>query len=136
MTQPSLETITGELDAAQREGLEPYIDVTDRRDRHLIAVVSPELVAATQRKRDSWHYLKALAGVDAGSRTAEQTKAEPEPKAPGAEAPRPAPQLDESVYQRLTQRLLALAGYSEDPDYFKQSLRRFVTRGDRRNDEE
>ena len=48
-----------------------------------------------------------------------------------AEVPQPVAKLDDSVYQRLTQRLLALAGYTEDPDYFKQSLRSFVTREDR-----
>jgi pyruvate-ferredoxin/flavodoxin oxidoreductase len=121
-----------ELDAAERGGLEPYIDVTDPHDRHLIAVVSAELVAATERKRDAWHYLKALAGVGTDTVVTEQAA----PEAPAAAAPQPAPQLDESVYQRLTQRLLALAGYSEDPDYFKQSLRSFVTRGDRRNDQD
>ncbi|MCK5406562.1 MAG: hypothetical protein KAJ37_03870, partial [Candidatus Krumholzibacteria bacterium] len=125
-----------ELDAAGRGGLEPYIDVIDRRGRHVIAVVSPELVAATERKRDSWQYLKAVAGADAGSTVEQPVRAEPMPEAPAAGASQPAAELDESVYQRLTQRLLALAGYTEDPDYFKQSLRSFVTRGDNRNDGE
>ncbi len=125
-----------ELDAAGREGLKPYVDVIDRRGRHVIAVVSPELVAATEWKRDSWHYLKALAGADAGSTVEQPVRAEPKPEAPAAAAPQPVAELDESVYQRLTQRLLALAGYTEDPDYFKQSLRSFVTRGDNCNDGE
>jgi pyruvate-ferredoxin/flavodoxin oxidoreductase len=125
-----------ELEPSQREGLEPYIDLIDRNGRHVIAVVSPEMVAATERKRDAWRYLKALAGVGVAAEAPEPVEAESPTKAAAAEAPEPAPRADESAYQRLTQRLLTLAGYTEDPDHFKQSLRRFVTRNDRGDDGE
>ena len=38
------------------------------------------------------------------------------------------PAADESSYQRLTERLLALAGYNDDPEFFKRSMREFVMR--------
>ena len=30
------------------------------------------------------------------------------------------------VYQQLTARLLELCGYSQDPEFFKQSLRQYI----------
>ena len=44
--------------------------------------------------------------------------------APPEEQPQPAADVD--AYQQLTARLLELCGYSQDPDFFKQSLRQFI----------
>jgi pyruvate-ferredoxin/flavodoxin oxidoreductase len=121
-----------EMDVAEREGIEPYIDVTDENDRHFLAIVSPDLVEATEKRRDAWRYLRTLAGIDSGLAAVQQSQAEPQ-QVTTEGTPEPTPQIDASLYQQLTERLLALAGYSQDPDFFKQSLRKFVTRDEGRS---
>jgi pyruvate-ferredoxin/flavodoxin oxidoreductase len=106
-----------------REGFEPYIDVRDREGRHAVAVVSAEIVRATERAAAAWTHLRAAAAnaPPAGSRAApvaatEAVAASPAPAArPGADALR-----------TLTESLLRLSGYGQDETFFKRRLREFV----------
>ena len=51
------------------------------------------------------------------------------PESAEAEAIEPAPPAvttEASAHEKLTERLLWLSGYSQDPEFFKQSLRDFI----------
>ena len=110
-----------DLDAGQRQAFDPYIDFTDARQRRYIAIVSPAMVHATQDTRELWRYLQRLAQAPAVEVQDQKILT-----APAAPAPEPA-SVDLSAYERLTERLLALCGYSQDPEFFQQSLREFIT---------
>ena len=56
-----------ELDEDEREGLEPYIWTIDSQGRLLRAIPGPQLVAATEERRDFWHMLKGIAGFGAAA---------------------------------------------------------------------
>ena len=42
--------------------------------------------------------------------------------------PPPGPELEQALHERLTEKLLWLSGFSQDPDFFKQSLREYLVR--------
>ncbi len=53
-----------ELDEEEREGLFPYIWAVDKQNRLMRVIVSEELVRSTEERRDFWHQLKGLLGLD------------------------------------------------------------------------
>lgn len=112
-----------ELTESERGSYEPYLDVVDDRGQHGIALVPPTWVAVTEQTRDVWRRLRTMA----------EKKAETSPEI-SSESPRQPSQpqtvaVDESPYRRLTERLLTLAGYNDDPEFFKRSMRDFLMRG-------
>jgi pyruvate-ferredoxin/flavodoxin oxidoreductase len=52
-----------ELPKDEREGLFPYVWTVNKKNRLVRALVSEELVASTEERRDFWLTLKALAGL-------------------------------------------------------------------------
>ncbi|MFP4509321.1 MAG: 2-oxoacid:acceptor oxidoreductase family protein [Spirochaetaceae bacterium] len=52
-----------ELEADDREDQYPYIWAVDKKNRLIRVLVSAELVAATEERRDFWRTLKSLAGL-------------------------------------------------------------------------
>ncbi|MDH4134762.1 MAG: ferredoxin, partial [Gammaproteobacteria bacterium] len=82
-----------DLAADERDGRFPYVWVLDERNHLARAVVSQELVHASEERRAFWRQLKALAGVDAGV---------------DADAVAQAARRD--MAEKLTQSLMALAG--------------------------
>lgn len=116
------------MDAERREGLEAYIHLTGKGQRHVLAVVDDAMVRATEARREFWNALRAAAGpAPAGpAKPAQPTAAAAQPAAGAAAASAPA--LDASAHQVLTQELLRLCGFSSEPEFFKQSLRDFVVR--------
>lgn len=109
------------LGPAKREGISAFIHVPDERGRHMVAVVSPSLVAATEVRLQAWRKLNAVGEASAAPpKTAE---AAPAASQPPAAAPT---DLDAAMHQQLTERLLDLCGFTRDADFFKQSLRDFV----------
>jgi pyruvate-ferredoxin/flavodoxin oxidoreductase len=120
-----------DLDPAQREDLHPYIDFSDENQRHMLAQVSEAMVEATQESRKFWRHLCELAG--------NASDIELELPIPTAEKPNQQENIvniDSSAYQRVTDKLLQLCGFSQDPDFFKQSLREFITETEQDNEEE
>lgn len=114
------------LDAAAREGIEPYVEVTDARNRRMIAVVRPAMVARAGEAARLWRDLQALAGtVAAPVAKVTTSKREPAPADVPVTAP-PGIGVDTDVYEHVAGRLLQLCGYSGDPEFFEQSLREFV----------
>ena len=82
-----------DLDEDDRDGKYPYIWGVDSKNHLMRVLVAQELVLSTQERRDFWHQLKSLAGVDEVidiEAIANQAKAE--------------------MASKLTQGLLALAG--------------------------
>jgi pyruvate-ferredoxin/flavodoxin oxidoreductase len=121
------------LEPDQRPAFKPIIHVRDDHKRHLVAVVSQEMVRAEEERQRYWKYLRALAGGIGAPRAAETATPEPAepteaPAAPPVEAAPTGTELDQTLYDKLTDRLLWLSGYSQDPDFFKQSLRDFLVR--------
>jgi pyruvate-ferredoxin/flavodoxin oxidoreductase len=113
-----------DLDLEQRAGVEPYINFADANQQHMIAVVSATMVAATAAVRENWQRLQLLSG-----RTSNQDALHSGPEV--TVTPQPAaPVTGEAVpaVQQVVERLLALCGYSRDPEYFSQSLREFISR--------
>jgi pyruvate-ferredoxin/flavodoxin oxidoreductase len=113
-----------ELEAAERVGYEPYIDVVDENNAHFLAIVSPALADAAEDRVEFWNYLRELSETivpefrpDADTEAA--AAGEPPP-------PPPPPKLDHTVKQRLTETLLHLCGYGQDPDFFGQTLGDFL----------
>jgi pyruvate-ferredoxin/flavodoxin oxidoreductase len=122
------------LDPDQRQAYEPFIHVRDDRKRQLVAVISQEMVRAEEERQRYWKYLRELAsgvGAPAVAALAEQP-AEPAPaETPAAQPepmPAPGPELDQALHAKLTDKLMWLSGYSQDPDFFKQSLRDYLVR--------
>ena len=82
-----------DLEEDDREGLYPYIWAVDSKNRLMRVLVAQELVDSTIERRDFWHQLKSLAGIDEVvdvEEIANQAKTE--------------------MAQKLTSSLLALAG--------------------------
>ena len=52
------------LDSEDREGKFPYIWATDAKNRLLRVLVAKEMVTSTEERRDFWHQLKSLVGVE------------------------------------------------------------------------
>ncbi len=112
------------LDAAHRVNLKPYITVTDDQDREFISTVSPAMAVATERCLGVWTHLQQLAG---GERTAPQAKpAAATPEQPAVSPPPAAAIPAPDAHRELTEKLLALCGYSNNPEFFRQSLRDFL----------
>lgn len=109
-----------ELAADQKEQYQPYIDYINDRQQHLIATVSPAMAAASESALGHWRKLQALA-----TRVTTPVTELTEQPAPAPEQPEQAT-VDTDVYQQLTARLLELCGYSQDPEFFKQSLRQYI----------
>jgi pyruvate-ferredoxin/flavodoxin oxidoreductase len=122
-----------QLDPDQRAAFEPIIHVRDKNNRHVVAVLSNEMVRAAEERQRYWKYLRELAG-GVGAREEVATAAAvaepaPAPQPPAAEpAPAPGPDLDRALQEKLAEKLLWLSGFSQDPDFFKQSLREFLVR--------
>jgi hypothetical protein len=119
---PLAEYIT--LEPAKRDGLTPYINITDAQDRQFIASVSPAMTEATEKSRAIWTHLCELAGRQ--SVPPDGAAAKTPPAKASSEAIKPASAPDASSHQALSEQLLWLCGYSRDPEFFKQSLREFV----------
>ncbi len=122
-----------ELDPDQRAAHQPIIHVSDENKQHRIAVLSPDIVRAAEERQRYWNYLRGLAGgvgatgpVDTAAVAADQGPAAPEGPAPAEPLPSPGPELDRVLHEKLTERLLWLSGFSQDPEFFKQSLREFL----------
>jgi pyruvate-ferredoxin/flavodoxin oxidoreductase len=123
------------LDPDQRAAFEPIIHTVDGENRRAVAVLSPAIVRAEEERQRYWKYLRELAG-GVGARAevttaGEQPAAAPESHTPVAvpeAVPPPGPDLDQALHQKLTEKLLWLSGFSQDPDFFKQSLREFLVR--------
>jgi pyruvate-ferredoxin/flavodoxin oxidoreductase len=126
-----------ELDHDQRQAFEPIVQVRDEKRRHLVAVLSPDMSRAVEERLKYWRFLRELAsdaGANIGSArataastdaaTVTETPAEP----PAQELPAPGPELDRALHEKLSEKLLWLSGFSQDPDFFKQSLREFLVR--------
>jgi hypothetical protein len=112
------------MDREAREGLEPFIHFAARGQRHVLAVVGPAVVRATEARRDFWRALRT--GGNAHFETPQPAANETQAAAAPSAAATAAPTVDASAHQVLTEQLLRLCGFSADPDYFKQSLREFV----------
>jgi pyruvate-ferredoxin/flavodoxin oxidoreductase len=111
----------------QRQAYQPFIHVADENKRQVVAVVSQEMVRAEEERQRYWKYLRELAmGVGAPAATA--VAAEPAAPVEPAPMPAPGPELDQALHAKLTNKLLWLSGYSQDPDFFKQSLREYLVR--------
>jgi pyruvate-ferredoxin/flavodoxin oxidoreductase len=52
------------LEQDDREGKFPYIWATDAKNRLIRVLVAQELVTSTEERRDFWHQLKSLVGVE------------------------------------------------------------------------
>lgn len=117
-----------ELDSEQRETLQPYIDIADDAQQHRIALVSAVMVDACELARDNWRRLQRLATPAEAPKEPVREEAAAEMRSPTTGQP-PAP--DPSVQQQLADRLLELCGYSQDPEFFSQSLGDFICNGDR-----
>jgi hypothetical protein len=120
------------LGPEKRETLEPYIDLTDEKQRHYLAIVSAEMVKATEEQLEFWTYLRGLSGDAQPDRTA-IAESVPEPIQRKPE-PQPSTAPDQAAYQKLTERLLWLCGLNRDPEFFKQSLREYITRNQKSED--
>ncbi|MET0092430.1 MAG: 2-oxoacid:acceptor oxidoreductase family protein [Sedimenticola sp.] len=82
-----------DLDEEERDGKFPYIWAVDSKNRLMRVLVAQEIVRSTEERRDFWHQLKSLAGVDQVvdlEEVANQAKAD--------------------MAQKLTTSLLAMAG--------------------------
>lgn len=112
------------LEPEAREGLTPFVHAVDAEGHHVLALVPPMMVHATERAAAVWAGLQAMAAGTCGEAPAAADNA----AAPPAPATEPASaSVDATAYERVTQRLLELAGYGRDTDFFKRSLRDFVT---------
>jgi len=119
-----------ELDAGDRQGIEPFVNVADESGRRLLAIVTPEMVASAEKAASFWRKLQGMTtgGVaQAGAQTVDNAPAQMPAAVPEAPATHTT-EVDPALYERVTDRLLQLSGYGEDPEFFKRSLRQFVTR--------
>lgn len=126
------------LSPEERTDLEPYIQVVDRDKNVWRVEVSPAMVAACEDRLRLWHHLQELAAVRLVTEEAVQARVRSEVE----KAVETARQQVEAEYQakiqqmetehqaiyhsRLTQKLLALSGFSGDAETLKQSLLEFV----------
>jgi pyruvate-ferredoxin/flavodoxin oxidoreductase len=122
------------LDPADREGFEPFVNVTDKAGVRLLAIVAPEMVASTEKAARFWSDLQRMATGAAGAHDTRAAAAVAVPVAHGPTAVESGPHgtastgIDPTLYHRVADRLLRLSGYGDDPDFFRKSLREFVTR--------
>jgi hypothetical protein len=86
-----------------------------------VAVVSAQMVAASERAAATWTKLRAMARGAAG----EAVRSAAEGAGPSRPAPGPAP-LEADALQKLAESLLKLSGYGQDESFFKRRLREFV----------
>ena len=110
-------------DDSEREGAEPSSHFAGENRRHLIAMVSKEMVRMAAERAGIWAWLRSLAApaarpTDAQAPQPETTQPPPPPPAAAAAAA--------SAHEALAERLLQLSGFSADPEFFKRSLRDFV----------
>jgi pyruvate-ferredoxin/flavodoxin oxidoreductase len=117
-----------DLDAGQRETLQAYIDIANDKQQHLIAIVSAEMVGACELARNKWRRLQLLASASEVTAKPVQPKPAAEPQGEIMQQP---PEPDLSAYQQLTSRLLELCGYSQDTEFFNQSLSEFIRKDNR-----
>ncbi|MCB2153258.1 4Fe-4S binding protein [bacterium] len=104
----------------ERSGLHAFVRGADARGRQFLAILSPELIAFSEKKLAEWHELQRIASGKAPA-LVEEPASSPTPPEPVVVAETP-----EETRQKIVQRLLALSGYSNDPDFFRQSLREFL----------
>jgi pyruvate-ferredoxin/flavodoxin oxidoreductase len=126
------------LDPDKRHTYEPFIHITDAGGQHLVATPSAAMIQAVEERLRFWARLRRLAERSPrAEEAAEPAEAEaaPQPEAPDPEAVK-ASLTDEVLFQKLTEKLLWYSGYSQDPDFFKQSLREFITRRNEASDEQ
>jgi len=114
-----------ELKTGDREGLTPFIHVVDDGGRHMLAIVSSEIVDATERAAASWRSLRGMTQSTATTATDVVIK---DDTASAEAAQTTQTNTDVEIYEQVTERLLALSGYGRDTDFFKRSLRDFLTR--------
>ena len=93
------------MDEDEREGLYPYIWAVDKQNRLVRVIVSEELVRSTEERRDFWHQLKGLVGLD---------REEVDPQAV-------AQQTRQEMAQRISAALVSLAS-GEDPGQLTGAL--------------
>jgi pyruvate-ferredoxin/flavodoxin oxidoreductase len=114
------------LDSAEREGIEPFVDITDENNRHFLAIVSPAMTAAVEGQLVFWNYIQDLSAALAGERHLEIAPAAAPAASTTHEAPPPI--VPPSMREQLTESLLQLCGYGKDPEFFNQTLGQFLDR--------
>lgn len=119
------------LHAGQRKTFEPFIHVRDADGRHRIATLSEEMVQVTEERLRLWTRLRelvALGSLPAWAEVPEPTAEELAAAEAAKEPPSTTAVTDQVLFEKLAEKLFWLSGYSQDPDFFKQSLRDFLTR--------
>ncbi|MFW6277997.1 MAG: 2-oxoacid:acceptor oxidoreductase family protein [Halorhodospira sp.] len=94
-----------EMDEDEREGLFPYIWAVDKQNRLMRVIVSEELVRSTEERRDFWHQLKGLLGLDREEVDPQQI----------------AQQTRQEMAQRISSALVSLAS-GDDPGQLAGAL--------------
>jgi len=112
------------LEEGEREAFEPYIEVVGEGQRMFLAVVPPDVVSMAESRMARWRHLRESAAGGRSS-TAPTVSEAPRPAEKTAAAA-PAPVTDAAIVDQLTERLLVMCGYKNDPGFFKQSLRNLV----------
>jgi pyruvate-ferredoxin/flavodoxin oxidoreductase len=110
------------LDPGARADLQPYVEFVNDKQQHFIALLSPALASANAAVRAGWRTLQAMAARP-GAATAEpaaMAKTAAAPVIPESAA------TILSAHADLSERLLELCGYRQDPEFFRQSLREFL----------
>ena len=115
-----------DLDPERRHTYEPFIHITDDNGKHLVATPSPAMIQAVEERSRFWARLRRLAERSPMPAREEIAEEAPQPETPDPEVVKAA-LTDEELFQKLTEKLLWYSGYSQDPDFFKQSLREFLT---------
>ena len=116
-----------DMQVQEREGLKPFIHVVDSNGRHVLAIVRDELVEATEAAADAWQRLRGMATLGREENVAADANRVPATEEAAKKRPEPS-EAEVAVYERVTARLLELSGYGRDTEFFKQSLKEFVTR--------
>jgi len=116
------------LDAGRRRTFEPFIHVKDPEGRHRIATMSEEMVRATEERLRLWTRLRELVALGPLPVPTEATEAPAAPAPTATEAPVVPAVTEQALYENLADKLFWLSGYSQDPNFFKQSLRDFLIR--------
>ena len=113
------------LTATERDSVKPFIYVVDDQKRLRIATVSQAMVDTAVRSLGQWRRLREMADpTTAASVTADEVRiAKAETAAIDSRQ-----EFSPAEHQKITERLLALCGYTTDPDYFNRSLRDFLVR--------
>jgi pyruvate-ferredoxin/flavodoxin oxidoreductase len=114
------------MDPEKRHTYEPFIHITDDKGKHLVATPSPAMIQAVEERSRFWARLRRLADRNPMPVVEEVVEEASQPQAPDPEVFKAA-LTDEVLFQKLTEKLQWYSGYSQDPDFFKQSLREFLT---------